>query len=201
MIVLNFVGFFFKILELFQQIIELFWIIPHINTIKENEYLALLTIINKNQYNMVLPFYDYRRWIIIVLISFLFILKLMICISFIIHIGDKEKEKKTIDIVKAEFKKRKTVATSPSKSTFKSAATVVLENSSDKNGNKIKKDSIDNDTRQMFRDKMIAEIRIHLNQVNESKNFNNSTIELIVKEEESKIFSVVKCDPLSYNNE
>ncbi|XP_027197729.2 recQ5 helicase [Dermatophagoides pteronyssinus] len=100
-----------------------------------------------------------------------------------------KKEIQTIDIVKAEFKKRKTVATSPSKSTFKSAATVALENSSDKNGNKIKKDSIDNDTRQMFRDKMIAEIRIHLNQVNESKNFNNSTIELIVKEEESKIFS------------
>ncbi|OTF76582.1 hypothetical protein BLA29_005079 [Euroglyphus maynei] len=118
----------------------------------------------------------------------------------------KKKEIQTIDIVKAEFKKRKIATPSPPppKSKFKSAATIILENSnkmanpSDKNENKIKKDSIDDETRRMFRDKMIAEITNHLLQVSESKNFNNSTIEQMVKQEESKIFSSKSSNRMLY---
>ena len=50
---------------------------------------------------MVLPFYDYRRWIIIVLISFLFILKLIITIDSLTDIGKEKQE--TFEIVKKIF--------------------------------------------------------------------------------------------------
>ncbi|KAH9515904.1 recQ5 helicase [Dermatophagoides farinae] len=117
----------------------------------------------------------------------------------------KKKENRAIDTVKEEFKKRKTTIPPP-KSTFKSASTIVLETAikkssgkneksdrnqhpSEKNQNTTKKDSIDDATRQMFRDKMIAEIKIHLHHVNNSNNFTDSTIEQMVLQEESKVFS------------